>query len=353
MSQRAVLLVNLGSPDSTAITDVAKYLDQFLMDPHVLDFPQWLRALLVKGIILPTRPKKSAAAYREVWTEAGSPLIVISKQLQTALQASSSIPVGLAMRYQNPSIEAGILELLQKAPNTKEILLVPLYPQYAMSTTETVVHETRVILKKLGLHLELKVLAPFYNHPAYIKALAAVAKPYLEDIDHVLFSYHGIPKAHIRKSDCTGLHCLKTDDCCETSSPAHTFCYQHQCVSTMQALAAELGLENYSHSFQSRISGGWLTPYTDKRLTELPAEGQKRIAVLCPAFVADCLETLEEINMEGQEDFLKAGGTKFTYIPCLNDHPAWVTALQTLCDEAWTKTSFLETNSIPHLVKAA
>jgi protoporphyrin/coproporphyrin ferrochelatase len=350
-ASRAIFLVNLGSPDSTAIPDVRKYLDQFLMDERVLDYPYWVRSAVVRGVILNIRPKKSAAAYKEIWWDEGSPLVVISKRLRTALEGvlrarGDDTPVGLGMRYQNPSIEFGIKELLAANPNLKELLLVPLYPQYAMSTTETVAQETRVVLAKIAPQLELKVLPPFFDHPAYIEALAEVVAPHVKDVDHVLFSYHGIPKSHIRKSDCTGNHCL-TNQCCTTASPAHEFCYQHQCTTVTEALAHKLGLQQYSMSFQSRLGPGWLTPFTDKRLEQLPKEGIKKLAILCPAFVSDCLETLEEIGGEGKEIFEHAGGEHFKYVPCMNDHPTWVKALLQLCDEAWGSSQpFVEYDSI-------
>jgi protoporphyrin/coproporphyrin ferrochelatase len=351
-SNRAILLVNLGSPDSTSVPDVKKYLDEFLMDARVLDFPTWFRSFLVRGIILNVRPKKSAAAYREIWWDEGSPLVVISKRVQKALQARVDIPVGLAMRYQNPSTEAGIVDLVAKSPNLSEILLVPLYPHYAMATTETVALEARDALKRLGLEdkIGLKILPPFYEHPAYLEALTKVTAEHLTgEEDQVLFSYHGIPERHVKKSDCTGSHCLKVENCCEVASPAHQFCYRHQLTRTTQEVARRLGLkpEKFSISFQSRLGGGWLQPFTDKRLEAFPKEGVKKLAVICPAFVSDCLETLEEINGEGRETFMHAGGEKFTYIPCMNDHPAWIAALDQLCTEAWDAPKpFLETNSL-------
>ena len=360
-----MLLVNLGSPDSTSVRDVKKYLDEFLMDAHVLDFPHWLRSFLVRGVILNVRPKKSAAAYKEIWWDEGSPLKVISQRLHAQIQSRASTPVALAMRYQNPSIEASLRELLEVNPDLQELLLVPLYPHYAMATTETVVVETRAALARLGSSAELRVLPPFYDHDAYIDALAAVSKPYLFDeagqlkVDRVLFSYHGIPKRHIRKSDCTGAHCLSaTDasgsDCCHIGSPAHVWCYKHQAVRTTELVAERLGLrsDQFEISFQSRLGGGWLTPFTDIRLKQFPKEGVKRLAVLCPAFVSDCLETLEEIAQEGKEIFTDAGGEQFTYVPCMNDDPAWIAALETLIVESWSGQPFSVHQSIPNLIGA-
>jgi protoporphyrin/coproporphyrin ferrochelatase len=354
VSERAILLVNLGSPDSTSIRDVRKYLDEFLMDEHVLDYPHWVRALLVRGVILNVRPKKSAAAYREIWWDEGSPLVVLSKRLQTALQARVAEPVALAMRYQNPSIEASLRELAAKHPHLKELLLVPLYPHYAMATTETVAKATREAMARLNLNWDLKILPPFFDHPAYINAMVTVTKPHLEaGVDRVLFSYHGIPKRHVRKSDCTGSHCLTAtdaqgNDCCHIASPAHAFCYRHQAVRTTELMTEALGIgkDRYQITFQSRLGGGWLTPFTDITLKELPKQGVKRIAILCPAFVSDCLETLEEIAGEGKEIFMEAGGESFTYIPCMNDHPTWVAALETIIGECWSAKPFTETNSL-------
>jgi ferrochelatase len=348
-ARRAILLVNLGSPDSTEIEGVKRYLDQFLMDARVLDYPAWIRSLLVRGIILKTRPRKSAAAYRSVWWAEGSPLVVLSQRFQAALQARTDMPVALAMRYQNPSLEAGFKYLLKQFPDVQEVLLVPLYPQYAMSTTETVIVEARAALQRLGSTLALRVLPPFYNHPAYIEALATVTREHLpEHVDHVLFSYHGIPERHIQRSDTSGSHCLM-DDCCQRPSTAHTYCYRHQCLETTRLLANALGLhpDQYSYAFQSRVSGTgrWLRPFTDQVLEQLPEQGKRNLAVICPAFVTDCLETLEEIAVEGREQFEHAGGRHFSYIPCLNDHPAWVIALKRLCDEAW-HSDFREINSL-------
>lgn len=364
-ASRAVLLVNLGSPDSTSVKDVKKYLDEFLMDAHVLDFPYWLRSFLVRGVILNVRPKKSAAAYKEIWWDEGSPLKVISQRLRDQIQFQASTPVALAMRYQNPSIEASLRGLLYANPDLQELLLVPLYPHYAMATTETVVVETRAALARLESNVELRVLPPFYDSAAYIDALAAVSKPHLFGadgslvVDKVLFSYHGIPKRHIRKSDCTGTHCLKAtdangNDCCHMGSPAHVWCYKHQAVRTTELLAQKLGLrtDQYEISFQSRLGGGWLTPFTDIRLKQFPQEGVQRLAVLCPAFVSDCLETLEEIAQEGKELFTEAGGKEFTYVPCMNDDPAWIAALKTLIDQSWSGQPFNVHQSIPNLIGA-
>lgn len=330
-----MLLVNLGSPASTDPADVRVYLDEFLMDGYVLDVAAPLRALIVKGFILPTRPKNSAEAYAKIWTEDGSPLIVISRRTREALEAKMKIPVGLAMRYGQPSIERGIDELLARVPVEDEIVVVPIYPQYAMASTKTV--EVAVEAAMRARNARFRFVKPFFDDPGYLDALAALMRRDMpDDVQHVLFSYHGIPKRHLRKVDPTKSHCLGSPDCCSTPSPAHATCYRHQIIETTQSIAQRLGLSSdmYSFSFQSRLGTGWLEPYTDKVLAELPARGVKRLAVVCPAFVADCLETLEEIAIRGRETFLQAGGTSFSYLPCLNDDPRWIDALAALCDRS-------------------
>lgn len=320
--------MNLGSPDSTDVKDVQRYLKEFLMDERVIDYPWLLRALLVKGIIVPFRAPKSAKAYQSVWTAEGSPLMVISEQLRKAVQERVGEPVVLAMRYGNPTPKFAYDQLLQMQPDLDEVVLVPLYPHYAMSSYETAVEYAKEIYRKEQYRFKLTIIPPYYHEEEYINALAESLKPYLEkDYDHLLFSYHGVPERHIKKGDTTGCHCLNVANCCETDSAAHTFCYSHQCKKTTQLVTQKLGIpkEKYSVSFQSRLGREeWLKPYTAKRLENLPAEGIKNLLVACPAFVSDCLETLEEIAVEGKETFMHAGGESFTMIPCLNTHPAWV-----------------------------
>lgn len=328
MVKRALLLMNLGSPDSTNLKDVKKYLREFLMDERVIDSPYLWRSLLVKRIIVPFRTSKSAHAYSSVWTKEGSPLIVLTKQLQQALQKQVDIPVEIAMRYGSPSPKETFDGLLNDHPDLEEVMVLPLYPHYAMSSYETAVEYAKNIHKKNNYPFTLSFVKPYYKDPDYINALTENIKPYLsQPYDHILFSYHGIPERHIRKSDTTGSHCLELADCCNVNSPAHDTCYRHQCFTTMHRVAEQLNIpkEKYSISFQSRLGNTpWLKPYTDFRLQEMPAEGIKNLLILCPAFVSDCLETLEEIAIRGKESFLAAGGKSFTMIPCLNTHPAWV-----------------------------
>jgi ferrochelatase len=324
--RQAVLLVNLGSPASPSAADVKPYLDEFLMDPYVLDIPAPLRALLVRGLILNTRPAKSAAAYAQIWTAAGSPLVVISRQMQAALEARLHLPVGLAMRYGEPSIAHGIAELLARAGAIDELVIVPLYPQYAMASTKTVEVAVDAALRTSGL--AYRFVPPFFGDAAYLDALAARARAEIPaGTQHVLFSYHGIPKRHLRKVDPTGTHCLQSADCCANPSIAHATCYRHQIIATTEAVAPDA----YSFAFQSRLGGGWLEPFTDRELLAFPRRGVTRLAVLCPSFVADCLETLEEMAIRGRASFLGAGGEAFTYVPCLNADPAWIDALAALC----------------------
>ncbi len=336
MSKQAVLLVNLGSPDSTDPKDVRKYLDEFLMDKYVIDYPHLLRALLVKGIILNVRPKKSAEAYKKIWWPEGSPLIVLSEQLRDKVQEKVSIPVGLGMRYGNPSIELAIAQLLQDNPDLTDLFVIPLYPQYAESTTRTVIEQTEKVVKDNNWDINLSFQDPFYNEVHYIKALAHSIKPYLNEYDHILFSYHGVPERHVKKTDGTGSHCLKTSDCCDqlTNPAAQKNCYRFHCFETTRAVVKELDLkpDDYTVSFQSRLGQEeWIKPYTDATLEEFPEQGIKSLSVACPAFVSDCLETLEEIGLEGKEEFIEAGGLDYEQIPCLNTDDLWVDTLVSYC----------------------
>lgn len=339
---KAVLLVNLGSPDSPSVPDVRRYLNEFLMDGRVIDVAWPIRRFIV-GTILISRPKESAHAYEKVWTKEGSPLVVTSRHVQASLQKRVSVPVELAMRYQNPSIESAIKSLAGRGAD--DVLLIPLFPHYAMSSYETAVVRVREVAAKLAPQMKITVQPPYYNAPDFIAALVASAEPFLKDYDHLLFSYHGIPERHIKKSDTTGCHCLSRPDCCEVASPAHATCYRAQCYQTTAAFVAKAGVPagKYSVSFQSRLGKDpWLKPYTDYELVRLAQEGKKRMLVICPAFVSDCLETIEEIGMRGCEDFLKASGKEFTRIPCMNEHPAWIDALEKMTAKflaAETKTA--------------
>ena len=328
--KKGVLLVNLGSPDSPEAKDVKPYLGAFLMDERVIDVPLWLRTFLVKGIILNTRPKASAEAYKKIWWEEGSPLIVISERLQKKIQKNTTLPVALAMRYGSMTIKKGLQELVDKG--VEEVFLMPLYPQFAMATTETIVVLAEEIRKEHFPNLKISDLKAFYNREDYIEVLSHSIQRHLEGhpYDHLLFSYHGVPERHIRKRDITKSHCKIDKSCCITASPAHEFCYRHQCLEVTRLVAEKLNLkpDTYSSSFQSRLGfDPWLQPPTDLTIERLGKQGLTKMAVVTPAFVSDCLETLEEIAMEGEEIFHEVGGKEFTTIPCLNDDDEFVALL--------------------------
>jgi ferrochelatase len=328
MPRRAVLLVNLGSPDSPAVPDVRRYLREFLGDERVLDMHALKRWLLLEGIILRTRPAKTAEAYATIWTKDGSPLILTSLSVQQKLAAAlgPETPVYLAMRYGRPSIASVLARMA--ADGIEEALLFPQYPHYAMSSWETVAAKAYAEAAKQAPGLKLTCVEPFFADPDYIEALAAVSAPALaQPYDHLLFSYHGLPARHMRKADPTGCHCLASADCCTTPSPAHATCYRAQVFATTRAFAQRTGLAAGKHSvsFQSRLAGEpWLEPFTDVELQRLAANGVKRLLVICPAFTVDCLETLEEISLRGREIFLEAGGESFEQIPCLNDQAPYL-----------------------------
>ena len=319
-------MINLGSPDSTSIKDVRKYLDEFLMDERVIGKSYWFRWFLVKVIILNTRPRKSAKAYKKIWWKEGSPLIVLSKRLFDKVTKLVNFPVALAMRYGSISIFKGLKELDDKG--VKNITVLPLYPHYAMSSYETVVEKVKDEVKTNFPHLKIKTVEPFYNDKKYIDLLCKKIKSTISKIeyDHILFSYHGIPISHLKISDPTNSHCYKVKDCCSNHSDAHKFCYKHQVLETTELVIKKLKIDKnkYSNAFQSRLPNeAWLKPYTDDELVRLAKEGKKKLVIVTPAFVTDCLETLEEIAMEGKEEFLEAGGESYHYVPCLNDDDDW------------------------------
>lgn len=337
MPTRAVLLVNLGSPDSPSVPDVRRYLREFLMDGRVLDAPWPVRFCIVHFGILPKRPVESAHAYSTIWTEAGSPLVAISRSLQALVQQRLSVPVELAMRYQNPSIDDAVRALA--AQGVTETVLIPLFPHYAMSSFETAVVRVQDSVRRHAPAMTLHVQQPYYDAPGYIEALVASAREQLDGgYDHLLFSFHGIPERHLRKADPTGCHCLTTPACCETPSQAHAFCYRAQCLKTMRDFVAKAGIpaDRYSFAFQSRLGRDpWLKPYTDFELERLAREGVKKMLVICPAFISDCLETIEEIGMRGRDSFLRAGGRELQLIPCMNEHPRWIEALADFVTRRW------------------
>ncbi|MCC5917370.1 MAG: ferrochelatase [Cryomorphaceae bacterium] len=345
--KKALLLINLGSPDSTKVKDVKSYLDEFLMDERVIDFPYWKRLLLVRGIILNFRPKKSAAAYKSIWWKEGSPLVVLNQRLAKKVDERCDYPVALAMRYGNPSIKDVIGKLILDNPQLERLQIVPLYPQYAMSTYETVVEKVLEVVREQDISLQLEWMPPFYNDEDYLKLLAEKIRPSIEeDYDKILFSYHGVPERHIKKGDVTGEHCLQCEDCCNVPSDAHAWCYRHQCYNVTKSVCQILNIPEHKvvHTFQSRLGRDpWLQPYTDKTLEALGKEGVQKLLIVCPAFVTDCLETLEEIQEEGMEIFQHAGGGEFKYIPCLNDDNNWA---DLIAEWAGGKVRFKQTESV-------
>lgn len=336
-----VLLLNLGTPDDTSVSSVRRYLREFLSDPRVLDIPAPARALLLNLIILPTRPKESAAAYRTIWTEEGSPLMIYTRALSEAVQARlhEDVVVRFAMRYQNPSMASVLAQF--REDGVERLVVVPLYPQYASSSTGSCLQELYRVCSEYWNVPPLTVVPSFYDHPAYLDALATIARenlPNMAEYDFFVMSFHGLPERHVVKSDLTeGRHCLADKSCCDRIVDANRYCYRAQCYQTARALAARLALpaDRWQVSFQSRLGRTpWIKPYTDELFESLPAKGVKRVAVLEPSFTADCLETLEEIGFRGAESFKAAGGETLTLVPSLNAHPAWVeTVLQLIREQ--------------------
>jgi len=330
---QGLLLVNLGTPDEPTAPAVRRYLRQFLSDPRVLDIHPVGRAALLNMVILPRRPAQSAAAYRKIWDPTrGSPLLFHSQDLaqQVGERLGAGWRVELAMRYGNPSIEAALERL--RATGADEIVVLPLYPQYAASSTGSSLEEVYRIAAARWNTPSIAAVPPFYDEESFIAAFAAVGRPVLEreKPDHVLFSFHGLPERHMRKSDESGRHCLASASCCDRVDGVNRNCYRAQCYATARALAAALALDEkgWSVSFQSRLGRTpWIRPYTDVVLDELAARGIKRLAVFCPAFVADCLETLEEIGIRAREQFRAAGGDDLFLVPSLNSSPGWVDAV--------------------------
>jgi ferrochelatase len=337
MTDHALLLVNLGSPASTEVADVRRYLNQFLMDPYVIDVPWPVRRLLV-SLILINRPEQSAHAYASIWWEDGSPLVVLSKRLQQAMTREwTAGPVELAMRYGEPSIDTVLKKLT--AQGIKKITLAPVYPQFADSTVTTVIEEAKRVVRERKLDVQFSLLQPFYDQPEYVQALVDNVRPHLQQAhDHLLLSFHGLPERHLTKRDPTGSHCLKDANCCQNAPPeVMATCYRAQCLRSASEFARLMGIPDgkWSVSFQSRLGRAkWIEPYTEAHLAELAAQGVKKLLVMCPAFVADCIETLEEIGDRGAEQFKEAGGEELVLIPCLNDDPNWAAALNKLCERA-------------------
>jgi ferrochelatase len=327
-----LLLLQLGTPDSPRVRDVCRYLREFLTDPRVLDIPAPARWLLVHAVIAPFRGPRSAHAYASIWGPEGSPLLVHSRALQAAVakELGETWLVELGMRYGRPSVAEAAARLAAAAVD--EVTLLPLFPQYASSSSGSALERALRELAAAGNVPALRSVTDFHDDPGFIEAQAALARPVLAELraDHVLFSYHGLPERHVRRSDPTGRHCLGAPDCCAAPVPANRFCYRAQCAATTRALARALRLapDRHSMSFQSRLGRTpWIRPFTDEVLPELARRGVRRLAVLCPSFVADCLETLEEIGMRGRDQWAELGGEAFALVPCVNAAPGFASAL--------------------------
>ncbi len=336
-SEKAILLINLGSPKSPKLDDVRSYLDEFLMDKHIIDIPYLFRALLVKGIIVPNRTKYSAKNYETIWNEEEEnfPLVTNSAEIAENLSQALSCPVALAMRYGEPSMNKALYALKELHPQKVEVL--PLYPHYTQSSFGTAVAHCLERNKKLGLGLNLEIISAFHKHQSYRQVLAESIRPYLEqDFDKLIVSMHGIPLSHLerscRKHNGLTTHCLNTPHSVEEEK----MCYRLQCEESLKYLQEDLGLSSKKIElvYQSRLGRNeWIKPYLSERIKALPQEGSKKILVVCPSFICDCLETLQEIDISYHQVFLENGGESFTYIPCLNSKPYFISALKSILTE--------------------
>ena len=327
-----VLLINLGSPKELSKKSVRQYLRVFLSDDNVVDLPKFFQQFILRLFILPFRPKNTLEAYEKIWTKEGSPLIISTESIANKLTEKTGWNVEYAMRYEEPSIEKALHKFKKNEIN--KIYVISLYPHNAMATTVTTELETRNVAMNVSNDFELIFTKPFFDNEEYINAMVNSIRPYVENksYDKIIFSYHGIPKRQAKKTDETGEHCFSTSNCCEIESDGSKDCYRSHTRIASDLTAKKLGLKDdqWEIAYQSRIGPGWLTPFTDKRLAKLPEEGIDNIAILCPSFISDCLETLEEIDIRGRETFLKAGGKNMTYIPCLNDSEDTINLLENL-----------------------
>lgn len=333
LKKNAVVLINLGSPDSPKPKDVFRYLTEFLNDPRVIDLPWLGRKLLVNGIIVPFRYRKSAAVYKKLWTEHGSPLIHSGRLVKELLQKrfdqdrEQETKVFLGMRYQNPSIESVLTEVRKWNPN--KIIIIPLFPQYASASTGSVIDKCMRIMRDMWAFPDVEFVSQFYNHPLFIQGFVERGKQFnLNDYDHILFSYHGLPERHVDKvyedRECKKHHC--EDEINDTN----ILCYKATCYATTRMIATGLGLskDRYSVGFQSRLGKGWIEPFSDELIRGYGKKGMKKVLVFSPAFVADCLETTIEIGEEYQELFEEHGGEKIQLVPSLNESPIWIDTLE-------------------------
>ncbi len=333
MSKTGILLVNLGTPDSTSVPDVRKYLREFLMDKRVIDIPFIFRWLLVNLIIATFRAPKSAAEYRKLFTERGSPLKFYTEDLKDLVQKvlTKEYVVEYAMRYQNPSIEEGLKSLNRQ--NVSSLHVIPLFPQYASATTGSVIDKVMEITKTWQIIPEVKFTSQFFEHPLFLETIVDQGRQMMKenDYDHFLFSYHGLPERQIRKGSVDN-YC-QLGSCCNKLTDKNRFCYRAQCFETTRLVASKLGLspEQYTVCFQSRLGKDpWIKPYTEDVLNELAEKGIKKVLAFSPAFVSDCLETTIEVGETYQEDFIEAGGERWDLVPSLNTEKKWVDCLKDL-----------------------
>lgn len=327
----AVLLINLGTPDSPSTRDVRSYLRQFLNDPRVVDLPAPLRWALVNLIIVPFRAPKSAKIYQQLWTDQGSPILLHGQRVKSLLQQrlGEGYTVELAMRYKNPSIP-DTLERLRKT-NPDRILVVPLFPQYASASTGSAMQAVMDVVRDWWVIPDIRLISQYWNHPTLIHAWLERGRQYdWRDYDHVLFSYHGLPERQVDKVYDQGL--CRDRDCEHEITDENAYCYKATCYGTTRLLAQGLGIpeEKYTTCFQSRLDKKWLEPFADKLVEEHARQGAKKLLVFSPSFVADCLETTIEIGHEYQELFEEHGGEKVQLVESLNDHPAWIDTLEAL-----------------------
>lgn len=342
-----LLLINVGTPESPTARHVRPYLREFLGDPRIIAMPAPLRWMLVNAIIAPFRAPKSAEAYQKIWTEEGSPLLLHSEaqveKVRAILDEDASaageppVQVELAMRYGEPSLSRALQSL--REGRVERIIVFPLYPQYSSPTTASSVERVMELLSKEAALPALCFVPPFYDHAGYLDAVISAARPDFDAAraDHTLFSFHGLPASYLEDTDFGERRCLSSPSCCDAIVDENRYCYRAQCYATARGLARRLGLEEgaWSVSFQSRLGRQeWVRPYTDDVLPELAERGVKRLAVFCPAFVTDCLETLEEIGMRAKEDFVAAGGEELSLMPCPNAHEAFIEVLVELARAA-------------------
>jgi ferrochelatase len=332
VQKKGLLLINLGTPESFEPKHVGRYLREFLMDPLVIDIPKVIRWILVNILIVPRRSHASAKLYKKVWMKEGSPLLVHTQALESKVQKrlSERFEVVAAMRYGKPSIRQAILKL--KESGVKEVVVLPLYPQYSLAATESSIVKAKEVFEEILPEAKIQFIPYFYQTEAYINAVTAVTQKYMKNVswDRVLFSFHGLPERQVKKTDSTGSHCLKLSDCCKEINQANQNCYRAQSFATARALAERLGIKDgqYEVAFQSRLKGApWIRPFSDDFYRELPKRGVKKLVVVSPSFVADCLETLEEVQMRGKEEFVENGGDDLVLIPSLNAEEPWVEAV--------------------------